>query len=148
MSAADAKVRKVAIPMIAYEDVAAAIPWLESAFGFREDTDGRYTEPDGRVTHAQLELDGAVVMLGWPGANYQSPARHVATCAAAAKWSELPYVIDGVVVYVDDVDAHHRRARNAGAVILMEPRDQPYGRLYNAADLEGHRWMFLQAPVS
>ena len=53
-------------------------------------------------------------------------------------------MIDGVLVYVDDVDAHHRHAREAGAVILGEPVDQPYGRLYRAADVEGHRWMFMQ----
>ena len=31
-----------------------------------------------------------------------------------------------------------------GAQILREPEDQPFGRLYSAADLEGHRWMFMQ----
>ncbi len=32
-------------------------------------------------------------------------------------------------------------------MILREPKDEPYGRLYNAADPEGHRWMFMQAVV-
>ena len=31
-----------------------------------------------------------------------------------------------------------------GATILREPEDLPFGRLYSAADLEGHRWMFMQ----
>ena len=50
----------------------------------------------------------------------------------------------GSSIYVDDVDAHCERARAEGAVILREPKDEPYGRLYNAADPEGHRWMFMQ----
>jgi uncharacterized glyoxalase superfamily protein PhnB len=60
----------------------------------------------------------------------------------------VPYIVDGVHVYVDDLDGHHHRARAAGARILREPEDQPYGRLYCAEDLEGHRWMFMQAPTS
>jgi uncharacterized glyoxalase superfamily protein PhnB len=56
----------------------------------------------------------------------------------------LPYVIDGVHLTVGNVDAHFERAKAAGATILREPMSEPYGRLYNAADPEGHRWMFMQ----
>ena len=52
-------------------------------------------------------------------------------------------MIDGVIVEVDDADAHFRQAKSAGATILSEPEDQPHGRLYRAEDLEGHRWMFM-----
>ena len=49
----------------------------------------------------------------------------------------------GLVVHVDDVDAHCRRASAAGAKIETEPQNQPYGqREYEARDLEGHRWWF------
>ena len=54
-------------------------------------------------------------------------------------------MIDGVHVYVDDVDAHFERAKGSGATILSEPEDTPYGdRNYRVEDLEGHRWMFAQ----
>jgi PhnB protein len=62
-----------ATPMVSYEDVAAAIDWLGDAFGFRERGE-RFADDDGRVTHAQLGLDGAVVMVGWPGPDFRSPA--------------------------------------------------------------------------
>jgi uncharacterized glyoxalase superfamily protein PhnB len=130
-------------PMRAYEDVGAAVDWLCEAFGFRE-SDERYTDDDGRVTHAEIELGGATVMLGWPGPAYQSPGHHAEVCEHARKWLDVPYIVDGVMIYVDDVDAHCERARAAGAAILREPKTEPYGRLYNAADLEGHRWMFSQ----
>jgi PhnB protein len=61
------------------------------------------------------------------------------------RWYEVPWVIDGVLVAVEDVEEHVRRARAAGAVILTEPEDTPYGRMYRAEDLEGHRWMFTVA---
>ena len=133
-----------AVPMISYEDVAAAAAWLQDAFGFR-DRGQRYARTDGTVTHAELELDGAVVMLGWPGPDYRGPARHAAVCEHAGKWLAAPYVIDGVLVYVDDLDKHFERARSAGAEILREVTDEPHGRLYSAGDIEGHRWMFMQA---
>jgi len=66
--------------------------------------------------------------------------------ADVAKMYEVPYVIDGVLVEVDDVDEHFERARAAGATILSEPEDVPdFGvRHYRAEDPEGHRWMFSQ----
>jgi len=130
-----------AVPMLAYEDVAAAVDWLAEAFGFVERQ--RYAEADGRVTQAIVELDGAVVMLGWPGPDYQSPLHHALECAQARRWTRVPYVIDGALLYVDDVDAAYDRARAAGAVILSRPEDQPHGRLFRAQDLEGHRWMLF-----
>jgi uncharacterized glyoxalase superfamily protein PhnB len=68
------QIQRSAIPMLSYEDVGAAVDWLIWVFGFRERGD-RYRDDDGRVTHAELELDGAVVYLGWPGESYMSPAR-------------------------------------------------------------------------
>jgi PhnB protein len=136
--------RQRAVPMISYEDVGSAVAWLCEAFGFRESGE-RFDDADGRVTHAELSLDGATVMLGWPGADYRSPKRHAQECEQAARWLATPWVIDGVHVEVDDVDAHYERARAAGATILREPEDLPFGRLYSAADLEGHRWMFMES---
>jgi PhnB protein len=132
-----------AVPMLSYENVAAAIDWLGSAFGFRERGE-RFVDAEGRVTQAELELGGAVVMVGWPGPDYRSPARHAEECEQARRWLATPWVVDGVLVSIDDVEGHCRRARAGGATILRELEDAPFGRLYSAADLEGHRWMFLQ----
>jgi uncharacterized glyoxalase superfamily protein PhnB len=133
-----------AAPMLSYEDVGAAIDWLERVFGFRELEGERYTDDEGHVTHAELALEGALVMLGWPGPEYRGPARHAEECDVARRWLETPYVVDGVWIRVEDVDAHFERARAEGATILGELVDQPYGRLYRAADVEGHRWMFMR----
>jgi len=136
--------RRSATPMLSYEDVGKAVDWLSTAFGFRERGE-RYTDDAGHVTHAELELDGALVYLGWPGEDYMSPAHHAEVCDHAQRWSAVPYIVNGVHITVDGVDEHAARARAAGATILREPTDEPYGRSYNAADLEGHRWMFMQA---
>ena len=130
--------------MLAYEDAAAAIDWLTRAFGFREDESQRH-ESDGTVAHAELERDGARIMLATPNPEYQAPKRHRETCEAAARWLDNPWVIDGVFVEVDDLDAHHAQAVAAGATILREPEEPGVGfRIYSAEDPEGHRWMFGQ----
>ncbi|MEA2645207.1 MAG: hypothetical protein QOE92_290 [Chloroflexota bacterium] len=132
------------IPMIAYEDGPAAMDWLVRAFGFRERTrmvDG------GRLSHGELETEGGgVVMLATPTPAYQSPRRHCEECEAARRWSEVPYVIDGALVYVDDVVAHHARAVDNGATVLSGVEADEHGRRYRAQDPEGHRWMFMERP--
>jgi uncharacterized glyoxalase superfamily protein PhnB len=130
-------------PMLSYEDVAAAADWLVRVFGFSEEL--RYEERNGRVSHVELRLGDGAIMLGNPSPHYESPKTHRERCEAAARWSETPFVVDGVHVYVDDVEAHFERARAAGAPILSEVEDTPFGdRHYRAEDLEGHRWMFAE----
>jgi PhnB protein len=134
-----------ATAMLSYEDVAAAADFAIEAFGFTQ-RGPRLTDDDGRVTHVELERDGAIVMFGWPGPTYRDPRSHARTCADAAAWLETPFVVDGVLVTVADVEAHRERAAARGAEIVRDLEDAPPGRLYTAADPAGHRWMFVQPP--
>jgi uncharacterized glyoxalase superfamily protein PhnB len=129
--------------MLAYEDPRAALEWLSRSFGFRERT--RIESPNGQIVHAEMEIGDGVIMLATPSPEYQAPATHRRECARADRWLSVPYVVDGNLVHVDDVDRHFAIAKAAGAIILSEPEDEPYGRVYRVEDLEGHRWMFLQA---
>jgi uncharacterized glyoxalase superfamily protein PhnB len=130
------------IPMIAYEDGPQAMDWLAKAFGFRERA--RMTAPDGSLSHGEMEAGEGVIMLATPTPEYHSPRSHRDSCDQARKWSSVPYVIDGVLVYVSDVGGHYEHARRAGATILSELEDDSNGKRYRAEDLEGHRWMFMQ----
>ena len=135
----------VVVPMPTYEDVGAASDWLCQAFGFTEQQ--RFHSREGTVNTAVLTVPGGgALLLGWTGPEYQSPRRHRESCEAARRWQEVPYIVDGVQVTVDDVDAHFARARAAGARLLSEPEDSPHGRLYRVEDIEGHRWMFSGPP--
>ena len=120
------------MPYLHYRDPNAALDFLARAFGFSE----RFAHRDeaGRVLHAQVGVGDTSFMLG--------PAQPAFRSAAA---SELPALHASVWCYVDDVDAHCERARAAGATILREPMDQPYGvREYDALDREGQEWYFCQ----
>src|SRR5205809_36780 len=89
------------VPMVSYEDVGGAAGWLCTAFGFRERL--RYAEPDGTVSHVQLELgDDGLIMLGSAGGNYTSPKRHAERCDVMRRVLDTPYVSDGLHIYVAD----------------------------------------------
>ena len=114
-------------PYLLYEDGAAAIEFLTAAFGFEEHM---RMEEEGRVQHAQLRLGDDSIMLSGGLPDYRNPRN-------ADHYTAL------VHVYVDDVDAHFERAKEAGAEIVQEPTDQEYGdRRYDAKDPEGHFWSF------
>jgi uncharacterized glyoxalase superfamily protein PhnB len=114
-------------PALHYRDPEAALEWLKHAFGFEEKA--VYRGDDGRIHHAELRLGDGLVMFGGVPAD-----------AASADGHQPPVTIYAVV---SDPDAHHERARAAGAEIVREPADQPYGsREYGARDLEGNGWSF------
>jgi uncharacterized glyoxalase superfamily protein PhnB len=96
------------------------------------------------VGHAELDLEGSTIFLSTPE-GYVGSRKHREACAIERRMHENPWVIDGLFVEVDDVEAHHARAAEAGATILRQPEEPGIGyRIYTAEDLEGHRWMFGQ----
>jgi uncharacterized glyoxalase superfamily protein PhnB len=118
---------------LAYRDPAAALKWLEGAFGFESTM--VVVNDDGSIAHSEMRLGDGLIMVGreWD-ANHKSP-------------SSLGGVnTQSVHVQLESgLDAHCERARAAGAVIVREPADQFYGdRVYAAADPEGHIWSFGQ----
>ena len=112
------------IPELAYRDVTEAAAWLCEAFGFAERL---------RIGNHRVQLlfgNGAMV----------------ATQLRADATPEADRATHAMLVRIEDADAHRDRAAAAGATILDEPTDYPYGeRQYNAEDIGGHRWTFSQS---
>jgi uncharacterized glyoxalase superfamily protein PhnB len=105
------------IPVLSYGDVAHAVDWLCSAFGFEE----RLRISDHR---SQLVFGGGSVVVAAGG---DAPSGH------------------SVMVRVDDVDAMHARALSHGATVIERPTDHVYGeRQCSVVDVGGHTWTFSQ----
>ncbi|MGI8771752.1 MAG: VOC family protein [Acidobacteriaceae bacterium] len=119
------------MPALRYEDVGAAIAWLSRAFGLKEHL--RWADEHGAVQHAEMRIGtGYIELASASRKGFQSPKR-------------LGAASQSLVLLVDDVDAHYRQAHAAGAKVLAEPANQPWGlRQYSAEDPEGHRWEFSQ----
>lgn len=132
------------VPMLSYRDGPAAMDWLTAAFDFREQT--RWLSDDGVLAHGEMLAGSGRIMLATPTPEYEGPLQHRSHCDRAAAWSRSPWVIDGVLVYVDDIASHFERAKQAGASLLSQIEPGPDDSLlYRVEDLEGHRWMFMQA---
>jgi uncharacterized glyoxalase superfamily protein PhnB len=117
-------------PALLYRDAGAALDWLERVFGFEKLM--VVPGPDGTVVHSEIGLGPGIVMVATakPEHGWVSPL-------------DLPAVNQTIYVQVDDVDAHHQRAKAEGANITFDLKDTDYGsREYSARDLEGHFWSF------
>jgi uncharacterized glyoxalase superfamily protein PhnB len=118
------------IPLLVYEDIPAAHDFLVEAFGFAPG--GVERDGEGQAVHGEVRVGDTEIWLHRATEKYD-----------LASPKTLDARGDGLVVHVDDVDAHYQRARAAGAHIESEPVDQFYGqREYGARDPEGHRWWF------
>jgi len=117
-----------AIPHLCVQDAPRAIEFYIAAFGAREVM--RLSEPSGRIGHAELDIDGARVMLAdeYPEYGITSPLSLGGT----------PVTIS---LTVENADAATRKAREAGATVEREPTDEFYGdRSATIRDPFGHRW--------
>jgi uncharacterized glyoxalase superfamily protein PhnB len=117
-----------------YADALAAIDFLERAFGFTRHA--VYPGDGGRaVAHAELRAgeNGGIVMLGSTRTDsraYRSP-------------KDAGGVTHGIYIVVKDIDAHHARAKAAGAEVIHPLEDTDYGsRNYTVRDPEGFLWSF------
>ena len=124
--------RSTVIPAYRYRDAKAAIDWLCTVLGFERKA--VYDGPDGTVGHAELTLNGGMIMLGSAkddehSKRFKTPAElgGMETCSS--------YIV------VPDADAVHARAVAAGAEIIRPLQDTPYGsREFAVHDPEGHSW--------
>jgi uncharacterized glyoxalase superfamily protein PhnB len=124
-----------------YEDANAAIDWLSRAFGFevrlKVEGDG------GRVEHSELTFGEGVIMVADGSRREKYPHIRCPRDVGGANTQNM-------MVYVDDVEAHCKRARDAGATIVSEPKTTDYGeeywtdRGYECEDIGGHHWWFYQ----
>lgn len=122
---------------VCYRDPAQAIDWLCKAFGFEVRL--KVEAEDGSIVHSELVYGEGVIMLGGKKQEHRQSPRALGGANTQS-----------MMVYVDDVEEHFKRARDAGAKILSELATTDFGeeywsdRGYEAEDLDGHHWWFFQ----
>jgi uncharacterized glyoxalase superfamily protein PhnB len=117
------------IPNLRYPDAPAAIEWLCDNFGFTKHA--VYANPDGTIGHAELTLDGGMIMLS---SRTDTPFSRFMQQPAGGE-TQSPYVI------VPDADAVYAKAKGAGAEILIDLKSESYGgRGFTCRDPQGHIW--------
>jgi uncharacterized glyoxalase superfamily protein PhnB len=119
----------VVVPLLAYDDLGAALEWLARVFGFAETL--RFEDEHRVVRWAEMRIGRGYLMLSNPVLPLQSqrPARGAAR----------------TIVFVDDAEAHRRRTVDLRGLPATAVTDKPEGlREYDALDLEGNVWTFSQ----
>ena len=113
-----------AIPYFSYEDGAAAMIFLNAAFGF--ETVAAFKGDDGRLMHGEMKRGETVIMLGTRPDDAPPPA------------SPAPL---GTYLVVEDVDHVHAQAISAGGEEIWAPHDTEFGaRRARLKDPEGFEW--------
>ena len=132
MSNPIAHTKSTVMPALRYRDAPAAIDWLCNVIGFERHA--VYEGPNGTIGHAELTLNGGMIMLGSAkddeyGRNFKSPSE------LGGMETRSAYIV------VSDADAVHGRAIAAGAAILRPLQNTDYGsREFSVKDPEGNSW--------
>ena len=114
---------------ITIKDCSKAIDFYIKAFGATEL--GRLFMPDGKIGHAELEIEGSLLMIADENIEWGNKS---------------PQTIGGnpmsFALYVKDVDNAFEKAVNAGATVVMQIADMFYGdRIGQVMDPFGYKWM-------
>jgi len=116
-------------PHLTVRGAAQAIDFYRKAFGAEELN--RMASPDGSsIWNATIRIGDSVLMLNdeFPEQKSLSPLAHGGTAVT-------------IHLYVDDADAVHRRAVEAGATSTMAVEDTFWGDRYGTVrDPFGHAW--------
>lgn len=119
------------IPTVRYRDVPAAMAWLQRAFGLQ----AHRIVPDanGAPLYGELAFGSGMVMVA-PIQDSGFGKLMVQPDEIGGAETQICYLV------VDDIAAHHARAKAAGAEILFALDGEANGNGYSCRDLEGHIW--------
>jgi predicted lactoylglutathione lyase len=118
---------------------AAVVPMIEEIFAR---TPGELAD-DGVPEPLQVVVDDGVWIMfiptggfGWVTGDHETAAPGVSEC-----------LLSRSVDSPDEVDAALARARDAGATVVTEPVQQPWGYLATFADPDQHLWQVIHTPA-
>jgi PhnB protein len=107
------------MPYLILQNAAGFISFMQAVFGAEEKLK---TMRDGNlIMHAEITLGNSIIML-------------------ADATDEYGVQNAGMFIYVNNCDDTYHNAVSSGAVSVMEPADQPYGRSAGIVDAFGNTW--------
>ena len=113
------------VPYLYYDDAEAAMDWYTRVFGFEEI--GRWANESGRIQNAEMRVGNTELWLDGSGRRKDTDERPT--------W---------IGIWVDDVDAVHRKVQEAG-IECEAPVDRDFGvRMLNVQDGMGYLWGFIR----
>jgi len=115
-------------PYLIFKRSPEAIAFYVKAFGAKEGP--CMLDARGHVNHAEIQIGDSCIMMAdeVPQMEAFSPEHYGGSPVS-------------LLIYTEDCDAMFKQALAAGATILREPADQPYGdRMSGVGDPFGYKW--------
>jgi len=107
-------------PYLVVDGAAKLIDFVKQTFNAAESA--RMDGPQGHISHAEVKIGDSIIMLSDSTPEYKA----------------MPAML---YVYVEDVDAVYKKALQAGATSVSEPKNQFYGdRSAGVKDPLGNHW--------
>ena len=108
------------MPYLIVENAEKLIDFAQQVFN--ANLNSKHLRDDGKtIMHAELQISGSTVMLA----------------EATEQWKEHTATL---FIYVDNADETFNKAIEAGAEVILELRNQEYGRSGGVADPCGNIW--------
>lgn len=107
------------MPYLIVRNASGFFQFTQKVFGATE----KYKEmrDEKHIRHAEVKIGDSVIMFADSTEEYQPNTA-------------------GMFVYVDNADETYQKALQEGAVSIMEPADQSYGRSCGVEDPYGNTW--------
>lgn len=107
------------MPYIIVKDAAGFMNFMMEIFGATEKM--KMLDEDRGIVHAEVFIGDCVIMFANATEQYETQNA-------------------GLFIYVADADETYKKAIEAGAASVLEPRDQEYGRSGGITDPYGNTW--------
>jgi PhnB protein len=107
------------MPYLIIKDASAFFDFTKNVFGAEEKFKIMRTETI--IMHAEISIGASVIMF-------------------ADATEQFGKQTAGLFIYVDDCDSVYKKALDNGAISVMEPADQEYGRSSGVTDQFGNTW--------
>ena len=107
------------MPYLIVENATAFFSFTQNVFGAKERYKAMRTET--LIMHAEISIGESVIMFADATPEHQQQNA-------------------GLYIYVDDCDTVYQKTLDNGAITLMQPADQSYGRSAGIKDPFGNTW--------
>jgi len=122
------------VPYLSVRGGLEALAFYKRAFGAEEAE--RY-EFEGKLGHAALRINGGAIFLADEFPEHEAMTGNVAPATLEGRTTFT------ISLQVDDADAWHARAVEAGCISIREVSDEFFGRHGKVRDPFGHVWSLV-----
>jgi predicted lactoylglutathione lyase len=133
--------RRIDIISIGVDELQRAVSFYRDGLGWpswSHPVDATAGDAESASDHAVFELQGGLSFVLYEQASLTRDAQEAETSRGATR-----FILSHYAPTKDDVDALLRRAQSAGATLVGDAQEEPWGYAGLFRDLDGHLWQIV-----